>query len=139
MILRTPLLSWVFGCIAIACVLAGFSRHDLSAVDRGRLVYAGEGCVHCHSQYIRPEGDDRDRWGEYAVRNTAQVGNRRQGPDLSTIGRRAGAEYLRIHLTAPSRISPGTVMPSYAHLFSAGNPQGEELLAYLLSLKGELP
>ena len=29
----------------------------------GRQVYVGEGCWHCHSQFIRPVSNESRRWG----------------------------------------------------------------------------
>lgn len=106
-----------------------------AAVARGREIYAGEGCVHCHSQYVRPLDADTERWGRAGKGITALVGNRRQGPDLANIGARADATYLKLHLTSPQSVKPGTVMPSYAHLFAPGDTRGDDLIAYLLSLR----
>ncbi|HEX6862462.1 MAG TPA: cbb3-type cytochrome c oxidase subunit II, partial [Thermoanaerobaculia bacterium] len=38
-------------------------KEDLSAVVRGRAVYVQEGCIHCHSQYVRPGTHDVSWWG----------------------------------------------------------------------------
>jgi cytochrome c oxidase cbb3-type subunit 2 len=108
-------------------------------------VYIAEGCIHCHSQYLRPGTLDIDRWGEAppfaaAVAGTPPLlGNRRQGPDLATVGRRRTAEWNRLHLMNPRQISPGSRMPSYAHLFRRGgrDSAGEALVAYLGSLGTE--
>ncbi len=110
-------------------------------VARGREVYIGEGCIHCHSQYVRP-GVTADvvRWGparplEELFREKPPLpGNRRQGPDLANVGNRRSPEWNRLHLQAPRTVSPGSRMPAYAHLFAAGDDRGEALLAYLASL-----
>jgi Cytochrome C oxidase, mono-heme subunit/FixO len=34
----------------------------LSEVERGRQVYIGEGCINCHSQYVRPHTADETGW-----------------------------------------------------------------------------
>ena len=112
-------------------------------IARGRAVYVAEGCIHCHSQFIRPGSVDVERWGP--VRNLAEVlqaspplfGNRRQGPDLANVGNRRTPEWNRLHLIAPRSVSPGSRMPTYAHLFRAGDDRGEALVAYLASLGGE--
>jgi len=110
-------------------------------VIQGREVYIAEGCIHCHSQYVRPGTADEARWGRPADNDVGApplYGNRRQGPDLSTIGRRMPSAYWqRMHLQDPRRFQPGSRMPSYAHLFKTGNPAGEALVAYLLSLGQE--
>ncbi len=59
-----------------------------SAIERGRLVYISEGCIHCHSQYVRPGTADVLMWGPVeSVDKIHQerpplIGNRRQGPDF---------------------------------------------------------
>jgi len=114
------------------------------AVDRGREVYIAEGCINCHSQYIRPKvAADVERWGPAAslpivLESTPPLlGNRRQGPDLSNVGIRRSPAWNRLHLIAPRTISPGSVMPTYAYLFGAGDQRGPDLLAYLSSLGSE--
>lgn len=133
--LKIPLLAWVALTVVIVAALPRESADTPEA--RGRSVYAGEGCVHCHSQYVRPLVADTDRWGTPSRRIAALVGNRRQGPDLASIGRRADAVYLRLHLRDPAAVKRGTVMPSYAELFAPGDRRGEDLVAYLLSLRGD--
>jgi cytochrome c oxidase cbb3-type subunit 2 len=101
-------------------------------------VYVAEGCVHCHSQYVRRDTDDEALWGPHRPLDRAQrpplVGTRRQGPDLSNAGNRRSALWHRLHLVAPRALSPGSRMPSYAHLFAAGEGRGPALVAYLASL-----
>ncbi|MGA1205619.1 MAG: cbb3-type cytochrome c oxidase subunit II [Opitutales bacterium] len=111
-----------------------------TVVDRGRAVYIAEGCIHCHSQYVRPVGPDQELWGPSTRPETALgqgsvlIGNRRQGPDLANVGMRRTPEWNRRHLIDPPSISRGSRMPSYRHLFSRGNPDGEALLVYLQQL-----
>ena len=108
-----------------------------TAVAQGRQVYLAEGCIHCHSQYVRPGSKDEDVWGSARtvgdVRSGSPVliGNRRQGPDLATVGARRSAAWLRAHFLKPQQLVPGTLMPSYAPLFADG--RGEALIAYLQS------
>jgi cytochrome c oxidase cbb3-type subunit 2 len=113
---------------------------DDAAIARGRGVYLAEGCIHCHSQYVRPNTGDVLRWGparplEELLKETPPLfGNRRQGPDLLNVGNRRNPDWNRLHLIAPSLVSPGSRMPSYARLFAPGETRGEDLLAYLQSL-----
>lgn len=117
---------------------------DDPLLAQGREVYIAEGCVHCHSQYVRP-GVEADvvRWGpahpveELLHEDPPLPGNRRQGPDLANVGNRRSPEWNRLHLQAPRTVSPGSRMPSYAHLFSPGDGRGEALVAYLASLGGD--
>src|SRR5438105_13424199 len=70
--------------------------------DRGRRIYAANGCIYCHSQQVRPDyaSSDIDRkWGErrsaprdYIFDRPVVLGQERMGPDLSNIGKRAPAE-----------------------------------------------
>jgi cytochrome c oxidase cbb3-type subunit 2 len=110
-------------------------------IRRGREVYIGEGCMHCHSQYVRPRvAADVEWWGPARDLPTALAGepplpgNRRQGPDLANVGNRRSAEWNRLHLVSPRTVSPGSRMPSYAHLFRGEESEGRALVAYLASL-----
>lgn len=112
------------------------------AVAAGRKVYVSEGCLHCHSQYVRPVGPDQELWGpatspeEALSQVPVLIGNRRQGPDLANVGLRRDRTWNRLHLIDPPSVSPGSRMPSYRHLFSGDAARGEALLSYLSQLKG---
>lgn len=128
---------------ALGAVAAGPTRAD-DDVALGREVYIAEGCLHCHSQYLRPRvASEVLNWGPaMPLRQTLAaapplIGTRRQGPDLSRVGNRRSAEWNRLHLIAPQAVSPGSRMPSYAHLFAPDESRGEALLAYLASLGAE--
>jgi mono/diheme cytochrome c family protein len=114
-------------------------RHHLPQIERGRQVYTGEGCIHCHSQYVRPGTADVAMWGPASIPAMVEqekpplIGNRRQGPDLSNVGSRRSLLWLRIHLIDPRAVSPRSIMPSYAYLFRSS--RGDDLLAYLASLR----
>lgn len=107
------------------------------AVRRGAEVYRAEGCINCHSQYVRPGERDESVWGPYSpIDRTEQppfVGNRRQGPDLKNAGLRRSAQWHRVHLIDPVLLSPGSRMPYYAHLFAEGRTDGDDLVAYLMT------
>jgi cbb3-type cytochrome oxidase cytochrome c subunit len=70
--------------------------------DRGRKIYAANGCVYCHSQQVRADyaASDIDRkWGtrrsaprDYLFERPVLLGKMRVGPDLSNIGKRAPVE-----------------------------------------------
>jgi cytochrome c oxidase cbb3-type subunit 2 len=111
-----------------------------TAVERGRLVYISEGCIHCHSQYVRPNTADVIMWGpvegldEVHQERPPLIGNRRQGPDLTQVGARRSALWLKMHLFDPRQVSGSSIMPSYEFLFHDG--RGNDLVAYLASLHG---
>jgi cytochrome c oxidase cbb3-type subunit 2 len=112
-------------------------------VEFGREVYVAEGCINCHSQYVRPETSDSGRWGpqrtlaESLELSPPLLGNRRQGPDLQNVANRRARAWQRLHLQDPRAVTPGSRMPAYAHLFAGDAARGEALLDYLDSLGGE--
>ncbi len=112
----------------------------LSPIERGRQVYISEGCIHCHSQYVRPGTADGLMWGPVEgldaihAQHPPLIGNRRQGPDLSQIGGRRSPLWLKMHFFDPATVSGSSIMPSYAFLFR--DQRGDDLVAYLASLRG---
>ncbi len=138
--------------VALGLVMVGMAGSDLQAgemtgeksdpqVRLGREVYIAEGCIHCHSQYLRPTvAAEREQVEGLRIEpgTPPLFGNRRQGPDLMLIGRRLpSAEWHTLHLQNPRAVRPGSRMPSYAHLFAAGDERGPALVRYLLSLGTE--
>jgi cbb3-type cytochrome oxidase cytochrome c subunit len=111
-----------------------------SAIERGRLVYISEGCIHCHSQYVRPGTADVLMWGpvenldEIHPQRAALIGDHVKGPDLAQVGARRSALWLKMQLFDPGRVSGGSAMPSFAFLFR--DQRGNDLVAYLASLRG---
>jgi cbb3-type cytochrome c oxidase subunit II len=109
-----------------------------TAVERGRLVYISEGCIHCHSQYVRPDTADVLMWGpvesldQIHQERPPLIGNRRQGPDLTQVGARRSALWLKMHLYNPREVGGSSIMPSYAFLFR--DERGNDLVAYLATL-----
>jgi mono/diheme cytochrome c family protein len=134
---------WLIVGLALMCAAGKPEVRAEDAVVRGRAVFVGEGCIHCHSQFVRPGTEDVLRWGpekplaDYLKEVPPLLGNRRQGPDLTNVGNRRSEAWNRLHLIAPRVVSPGSRMPSYAHLFREGDGRGEDLVAYLASLGAE--
>ncbi len=118
--------------------ISGAATAPPDLVARGRRVYVAEGCIHCHSQYVRPATRDAELWGPARPLDRGQrpplVGTRRQGPDLLNVGNRRSAAWQRLHLADPRALVPESRMPSYAHLFAGDGRRGESLVAYLGSL-----
>jgi cytochrome c oxidase cbb3-type subunit 2 len=112
----------------------------LTQIERGRRVYISEGCINCHSQYIRPNSPDVLLWGpagsleQLRHERPPLIGNRRQGPDLSEIGGRRSPLWLKAHFFNPPEVSGASIMPPFAFLFRDG--RGDDLVAYLQSLHG---
>ncbi len=63
------------------------------------------------------------------------IGNRRQGPDLTNIGARRSALWLKAHFYNPAQVSGSSIMPSFGFLFR--DERGDDLVAYLESLHTE--
>lgn len=124
------------GLVVVGLVAWFFSEGKPVAADavvQGRQVYLAEGCIACHSRYVK-EGDPVG-WGPPSVveevlkEKPVLIGNRRQGPDLAHVGARRSAAWLREHFIAPRKFVNDSAMPSYAHLFEDG--RGEDLIAWL--------
>ncbi len=121
-------------------LIAAHPSPHFNAIERGRQVYISEGCINCHSQFVRPNTPDVLMWGpaEPASMLHAQhpplIGNRRQGPDLSQVGSRRSALWLKAHFFDPAQINGGSIMPPYGFLFRG--QRGNDLIAYLESLRG---
>jgi cytochrome c oxidase cbb3-type subunit 2 len=136
--------------VTTAVVLSAFCVHrilrparstsPLSQIERGRQVYISEGCIGCHSQYVRPNTADVLMWGpvesmqELRLQRPPLIGNRRQGPDLSNVGVRRSALWLKAHFYSPAEVSGASIMPSFSILFR--DRRGDDLVAYLSSLHG---
>jgi cytochrome c oxidase cbb3-type subunit 2 len=96
--------------------------------ERGRQVYKANGCVYCHSRWVRPEyaGADIERkWGDrrsaprdYIFDRPVLLGKMRTGPDLSNIGKRAPSEEEN---AAAASASPGAAASPAAAAASAGS------------------
>ncbi|NNC63232.1 MAG: hypothetical protein HKN84_00480, partial [Gammaproteobacteria bacterium] len=114
------------------------------AEERGRLIYAREGCSYCHTQQIRYTDADIARFGAPTLAWETRFdfphlwGTRRIGPDLSRAGGTRTENWHYVHLFAPRSVSPLSIMPSYAVLFD-GSPDrptqdARDLVAYLETL-----
>ncbi len=112
------------------------------ALQRGRDIYAGQACWHCHSQYVRVVSNEEQRFGpvstaqEYqnALNQPHLWGTRRVGPDLTREGGKRSNDWHIAHLIQPKNIVPTSVMPSYGYYFEDdGTPKrdGFALVTYL--------
>jgi cbb3-type cytochrome oxidase subunit 1/mono/diheme cytochrome c family protein len=114
------------------------------AEERGRDIYAREGCAYCHTQQIRYTEADIERFGSPTLAWETQFdyphtwGTRRIGPDLARAGATRSTDWHYAHLYSPRSVVPLSVMPAYETLFD-GTPQrpgqqARDLVAYLESL-----
>lgn len=130
------------GSVAVLATTAPAStKSAATTVERGRAVYLAEGCIHCHSRYVRPGSSDVALWGPASdpaavlAEKPVLIGNRRQGPDLANVGARRSEAWLKFHFLAPRDFAPDSPMPSYAHLFR--DSRGDDLIAFLRDVPAE--
>ncbi len=109
----------------------------------GRSIYIGEGCWHCHSQFVRPVSNESQRWGPVAktiefqneLQRPVMFGTRRVGPDLSREGGRRGNDWHAVHFFDPPSVSHASPMPRYPWLFDGApdkpNKRGLALILYV--------
>jgi cytochrome c oxidase cbb3-type subunit II len=113
-----------------------------AALFKGRDIYAREACWHCHSQYVRPVGNEALRYGPVSTpdeyQNKLQLpqmfGTRRVGPDLIRQHGKHANDWHFVHLYNPRDVVPLSVMPSYPWLFhqdKTPKPEAIALVAYL--------
>ena len=95
------------------------------ALRLGRQLYVGEGCWHCHSQFVRPVSNESRRWGavskteEYQneLQRPVLFGTRRVGPDLCREGGRRSNDWHAVHFFRPRDVSNNSPMPDYPWFF----------------------
>lgn len=113
------------------------------ALRLGRQIYIGEGCWHCHSQFVRPVSNESKRWGPVAeteefqneLQRPVMFGTRRVGPDLSRQGGRHANDWHTVHFFRPRLVSPGSPMPNYPWFFDGSpnepNERGIAIITYV--------
>jgi len=113
------------------------------ALRLGRQIYIGEGCWHCHSQFVRPVSNESRRFGpvskttEYdnELQRPVLFGTRRVGPDLSREGGRRGNDWHAVHFHHPQTVSTGSPMPAYPWFFDGApdkpNRRGLAIMTYV--------
>jgi cbb3-type cytochrome oxidase cytochrome c subunit len=113
------------------------------ALRVGHKTYIGEACWHCHSQQIRPWGNDEARYGRKSYpeeyHNELNMpplwGTRRIGPDLIRRGGKQSNDWHVAHFYHPPDVNPVSVMPSYPWFFEddarTPNKLGLSIIAYV--------
>ncbi len=128
----------------------GDAEHDewwnektTEALVMGHKIYVGEGCWHCHSQFVRPVSNESERWGPVAASEEYQnklqqpvlFGTRRVGPDLSREGGRRSSDWHAVHFFEPKDLSQGSPMPAYPWFFDGSadkpNKRGLAIITYI--------
>jgi cytochrome c oxidase cbb3-type subunit II len=103
---------------------------------QGARVYAANGCLYCHSQYVREKGEGNDidrKWGtrrtvarDYLFDQHVFLGASRLGADLSNVGvRQTDPQWFYRILYSPQTLSPEVAMPAYRWLFETREIQGQ--------------
>jgi cytochrome c oxidase cbb3-type subunit 2 len=88
----------------------------------GRDVYVREGCYLCHSQMIRQQRFETQRYGEFSTASESvydrpfQWGSKRTGPDLARVGGKFSDDWQRLHLIDPQALVAESNMPPYPWL-----------------------
>jgi cytochrome c oxidase cbb3-type subunit 2 len=113
------------------------------ALSLGRQIYVGEGCWHCHSQFVRPVSNESQRFGPVAkteefqneLQRPVMFGTRRVGPDLSREGGRRSNDWHAVHFFKPEMLSTRSPMPEYPWFFDGApdkpNKRGLAIMAYV--------
>jgi cytochrome c oxidase cbb3-type subunit I/II len=145
--LSMSLLGWWPGKVLDAQIAATTPANVLRltpAEERGRHIYAREGCAYCHTQQVRYLEADIQRFGAPTLAWETQFdsphlwGTRRIGPDLARSAGTRSLDWHYAHLFAPRSVVAQSIMPSYSALFD-GSPlrplqEARDLVAYLDSL-----
>jgi hypothetical protein len=117
----------------------------------GRDIYVGEGCWHCHSQFVRPVSNESRRWGPVAksaefqneLQRPVMFGTRRVGPDLSREGARRSNDWHAAHFFKPVSLAEESVMPDYPWFFDGDplhpNERGIAIITYMQWMGSGLP
>lgn len=123
--------------------IAWYDEKCAEAMKLGRDLYVGEGCWHCHSQFVRPVSNESVRWGpvseseEYQneLQRPVMFGTRRVGPDLSREGGRRSSDWHAVHFFEPTDLSEGSPMPAYPWFFDGApdkpNKRGLAMITYI--------
>lgn len=88
----------------------------------GRDVYVREGCYLCHSQMIRQQRFETQRYGAFSTASESvydrpfQWGSKRTGPDLARVGGKFSDDWQSLHLENPQALVPESNMPPYPWL-----------------------
>src|ERR1700688_3246368 len=110
--------------------------------ERGRHIYAANGCVYCHSEQLRAEyaaadldrerdaaPEPRPKWGQrrsaprdYIFNRPVLLGKERMGPDLSNIGKAAPVEGENAAPAASPGASPAPSVSPTGSPAPAGSP-----------------
>ncbi|WHZ11389.1 MAG: Cytochrome c oxidase (cbb3-type) subunit CcoO [Burkholderiaceae bacterium] len=124
----------VIPAIELSKTPAGPGVQPLSPLQlEGRKVFASNGCDYCHTQQVRPLGEDKEFGrpsapGDFAYQTPELLGSERTGPDLTNVGVTKSSDVWQyIHLYDPRAVVPESIMPNFKFLFEVlpALPPGE--------------
>ena len=98
---------------------------------RGREIYKSNGCLYCHSQFVRQQDWGMGRTslpGDYFYDRPHLLGSERTGPDLAQISGQRPPLWDIMHHRDPRSVSPGSIMPNFSYL---PDQDLEDLKAYI--------
>lgn len=115
--------------------------------QRGRTIYAREGCGYCHTQQVRFVESDVNRYGAPSLAWEGRLdyphllGTRRIGPDLARAANVRTPQWHLAHLYSPRSVVPDSIMPGYPEFFDDDPLKPKQaaldLVAYLETLGRE--
>jgi cbb3-type cytochrome oxidase cytochrome c subunit len=111
--------------------------------ERGRRIYAANGCIYCHSQQIRPDYDSADvdrvrdagpspgpKWAvrrsaprDYIFDRPVVLGQERMGPDVANIGNAAPTEEEKPAAAPPANAPANSPAPAQSPPVNASAPK----------------
>jgi cbb3-type cytochrome oxidase cytochrome c subunit len=108
--------------------------------NEGRDIYIANGCIGCHTQYIRPSDWNYTHMrvsqaGDYLEDSPHLLGSERTGPDLAQEGGMHPDDWHVAHFVDPRFTRPVSIMPDFGFL---SPHQMTALIAYIQSLGGKL-
>lgn len=114
--------------------------------EYGRRLYLSNGCIYCHSGFVRPQDVAQGQYylypriaepGDYVAPDQSpnMFGSERTGPDLSESGGFHPDDWHIAHYKNPRSVTPISVMPSFEFLTT---DQAASLIAFTQSRTGKL-
>src|SRR5256714_2814829 len=111
--------------------------------ERGRQIYAANGCIYCHSQQIRPDYDSADidrvrdagpspgpKWAErrsatrdYIFDRQVVLGQERMGPDVANIGKAAPTKEEKPAAAPAANAAANSPAPAQSPAANASAPK----------------
>lgn len=108
--------------------------------NMGRIQYIRNGCIGCHTQYVRPSDWDYSglrvsQPGDFIYDHPHLLGAHRTGPDLAQEGGQHSNDWHWAHFRDPRLTRPMSIMPRFRFL---SRFQMRALIAFVQSLGGKM-